>query len=82
MVWGGRILLVLMIVTGRRGSPISIANLKAPFLNSPSLPEVLLGIGGIGIALLMVTVAVKVLRFLPESLADSVVDPHAPAAKG
>ena len=49
---------------------------------SPSLPEVLLGIGGFGIALLLVAVAVKVLRFLPESLADSVVDPHAPAAKG
>ncbi|MFP5506636.1 MAG: NrfD/PsrC family molybdoenzyme membrane anchor subunit [Gammaproteobacteria bacterium] len=49
---------------------------------APSLPEVLLGIGGFGIALLMVAVAVKVLRFLPESLADSVVDPHAPAAKG
>lgn len=49
---------------------------------TPALPEFLLGIGGIGIALLLVTVAVKVLRFLPESLADSVVDPHAPAAKG
>jgi molybdopterin-containing oxidoreductase family membrane subunit len=47
---------------------------------TPSLPEFLLGIGGIGIALLLVAVAVKVLRFLPESLADSVVDPHAPAA--
>ncbi|MBI5462456.1 MAG: polysulfide reductase NrfD, partial [Gammaproteobacteria bacterium] len=44
---------------------------------SPSLPEVLLGVGGIGIALLLVTVAVKVLRFLPETLADAVMDPHA-----
>ncbi|MHB8471918.1 MAG: NrfD/PsrC family molybdoenzyme membrane anchor subunit [Gammaproteobacteria bacterium] len=43
---------------------------------SPSLPEFLLGIGGVGIALAMVTFAVKILRFLPESLADTVVDPH------
>lgn len=38
---------------------------------SPSLPEFLLGIGGVGIALAMVTFAVKVLRFLPASLADA-----------
>jgi Ni/Fe-hydrogenase subunit HybB-like protein len=43
---------------------------------APSLPEVLLGLGGVAIALAAVTVAVRVLRFLPESLADEVVDPH------
>ena len=43
---------------------------------SPSLPEIALGIGGIGLALGLVTFAVKVLPFLPESLADAVVDPH------
>ena len=43
---------------------------------APSLPEVLLGIGGVGIALLLVTVAVKALRFLPESLDDAVVPGH------
>ena len=43
---------------------------------TPSLPEVLLGIGGIGIALIIVTLAVKVLRFIPQSLADADVDPH------
>lgn len=43
---------------------------------TPKLPEFLLGIGGVAIALLMVTIAVKVLRFLPESLSDAVVDPH------
>ncbi len=46
----------------------------APY--SPSLPEVLLGIGGISVALLMTSVGVRVLKFLPESLADEVVDPH------
>ncbi|WP_316977320.1 NrfD/PsrC family molybdoenzyme membrane anchor subunit [Shumkonia mesophila] len=43
---------------------------------APSAPEVILGIGGIAIALLMVTIAVKFLRFLPESLGDAVADPH------
>jgi Ni/Fe-hydrogenase subunit HybB-like protein len=44
---------------------------------APSLPEILLGLGGIGIALALVTVAVRVLHVLPESLADEVADPHA-----
>ncbi len=47
---------------------------------SPSIWEITLGIGGVAIALLLVTIAVRVLRFLPESLEDSVVDPHAAKA--
>ncbi|MCU7937864.1 MAG: polysulfide reductase NrfD [gamma proteobacterium symbiont of Bathyaustriella thionipta] len=43
---------------------------------SPSLPEVLLGLGGFGVTLLLVTVAVAALKFLPASLADAVADPH------
>ena len=46
----------------------------------PSLAEILLGIGGIAIAMVMVTFVSKVLHMLPESLADEVVDPH-PAGK-
>lgn len=42
----------------------------------PSLPEILLGIGGVGIALALTTVAIRVLPFLPTSLADRDVDPH------
>lgn len=44
---------------------------------APSIWEIMLGMGGIALTLVMVVVGVKVLRFLPESLADSVVDPHA-----
>ena len=44
---------------------------------APSLPEVLLGISGIAIALLATAVAVKVLPFLPATLEDAAVDPHA-----
>jgi Ni/Fe-hydrogenase subunit HybB-like protein len=43
---------------------------------SPSLPEVILGIGGIGVALAATVVGIRVLRFLPTSLADDMVDPH------
>ncbi|MCF6189495.1 MAG: polysulfide reductase NrfD [Cocleimonas sp.] len=42
---------------------------------SASLAEWLLGIGGVGIALALLTVGVKVLRLLPTSLADAVVEP-------
>ena len=50
----------------------------APY--SPSLPEFLLGLGGMAVALLMTAVGVRVLKFLPDSLADEVVDPHAKSA--
>lgn len=43
---------------------------------SPSLPEVVLGVGGIGLALVMATFAMKVLPFLPQSLSDADADPH------
>ena len=40
----------------------------------PSLPEVALGAGGMALALVMTLVALKVLPFLPRSLADSDID--------
>ena len=43
---------------------------------TPSLPEIVLGIGGVAIALAATFVGVRVLRFLPSSLADEAVDPH------
>ncbi len=43
---------------------------------TPSLPEIMLGFSGMAITLLIVTFALKVLRFLPNSLADSVADPN------
>ena len=43
---------------------------------TPSLPEIFLGLGGIGVALIIVTLALKVLQFAPQSLADADVDPH------
>lgn len=46
----------------------------------PSLPEILLGLGGIAIAGAIVVFAIKVLRFLPASLEDSTVDARTSAA--
>ncbi len=43
---------------------------------SPSLPEIILGIGGVALALAATFVGVRVLRFMPVSLADEAVDPH------
>ncbi len=44
---------------------------------TPSLAEIMLGFGGIAIAGAMVVFAIKILRFLPESLENQVVDAHA-----
>lgn len=44
---------------------------------TPSLPELTLGVGmGIGVTLILVVIGIAALRFLPESMADEVVDPH------
>ena len=42
----------------------------------PTAPEVLLGFGGLGIAGLIVLFGLKLLKFLPNSLADAEVDPN------
>ncbi len=50
---------------------------SAAYDYSPSLWEMLLGFMGVAMTLALTTVAFKALRFLPESLADDMVDPHA-----
>ncbi|KPL25967.1 MAG: hypothetical protein AMJ72_12890 [Acidithiobacillales bacterium SM1_46] len=49
---------------------------------APSLPEVVLGVSGLGIALFLAAFALKVLPFLPQSLADADADPHHKATAG
>jgi molybdopterin-containing oxidoreductase family membrane subunit len=46
---------------------------------SPSLPEVLLGIGGVSVALLITVIGMRMLKILPVSLEDKVADPHSAA---
>ena len=43
----------------------------------PSLPEVALGLGGVGLALAITVLGLKVLPFLPRSLADESKGPAA-----
>jgi molybdopterin-containing oxidoreductase family membrane subunit len=43
---------------------------------TPSIWEIGLGVGGVALALAMTVFAIKVLPFLPNSLADNVADPH------
>jgi molybdopterin-containing oxidoreductase family membrane subunit len=47
---------------------------------SPSIWEILLGLGGTALAFMIVALAVKVLRFLPASLSDDMVAPEASMA--
>ena len=42
----------------------------------PTLAEFLLGLGGMAVAIIATLIAVRLLQFLPASLADDVVDPH------
>ncbi len=46
---------------------------------TPSLPEFLLGIGGVGVALLITVIGMRMLKILPVSLEDRIADPHSAA---
>jgi molybdopterin-containing oxidoreductase family membrane subunit len=43
----------------------------------PTMPEILMGVGGFALAIMAATIAVRMLKFLPVTLADKDVDPHA-----
>jgi len=76
---------VYVIVIGGQAYPLQMFpgyEVSSSFLDgvvaeySPTLPEFLLGLGGFGIAFVIVALAARNLHLLPESLADEVVDPH------
>jgi len=80
---------VYVLLIGGQAFPLNMFpgyEVTSPFFDgvvnsySPSIWEITLGVGGVAIALLLVTVAVRVLRFLPETLEDAAVDPHAAKA--
>lgn len=85
----GGFALVYVIVIGGQAFPLQLfpgyevtssfetSSYSALYAYSPTLAETLLGLGGVALTLAMTTVALKNLRFLPESLADADVDPHA-----
>ncbi len=49
---------------------------------TPSLAEIGLGLGGVALAGLIVLFGLRLLRFLPVSLANSAIDPHHPSTTG
>jgi molybdopterin-containing oxidoreductase family membrane subunit len=80
----GGLATMYVVIIGAQAYPIQIfpgqTILESGFLDgvhgqaapySPSIPELLLGLGGVAVALLVTAVGVRVLQFLPESLADS-----------
>ncbi len=84
VILGGLALMYVIIIGGQAyplvlfpGKEVSSTFFDGMVNNyAPTLAETLLGIGGFAVALFIVAFAVKVLRFLPESLADEAVDPH------
>jgi molybdopterin-containing oxidoreductase family membrane subunit len=75
----GGIAQVYIIIVGGQSWPLTLfpgMEVSSTFFDgqihaySPSLPEIVLGIGGFAIALLVTVVGATVLRFLPEGLAD------------
>lgn len=85
MVIIGGLSQMYMIIIGGQAFPLDMfpgKDVSSSFFDgvvatySPSTPEVLLGIGGVALAFAATLFAVKILRFLPLSLADAKVDPH------
>ncbi|MBT3239248.1 MAG: polysulfide reductase NrfD [Rhodospirillaceae bacterium] len=76
---------VYVIIIGGQAYPLNLfpgMEVQSSFFDGavntyfPSVPEIGLGIGGVAIAAIMVIIGMKVLRFLPVSLADADIDPH------
>ena len=81
----GGISLVYFVIIGGQSYPLVLfpgKEVKSSFFDgvvanyAPTMPEILLGIGGMAMGVAITLLAAKVLRILPVSLADAEVDPH------
>lgn len=81
----GAITQVYVIIIGGQSYPLQLFpgyEVSSTFYDgvvaqyAPSLPELLLGIGGIAMAIVVAMAGMKVLPMMPVSLADDAVDPH------
>jgi len=77
---------VFIIIVGGQAWPLTLFpgyEVESSFFDgvvhgyTPSIPEILLGLGGFALALLIVALGTAILRFLPATLADADIDPHA-----
>ena len=85
LVVAGGLAMMYVVIIGGQAFPLQLfpgKDVSSSFFDgvvnayTPTLAETLLGIGGIAIALAIVVVAIRLLKFLPLSLADANVDPH------
>lgn len=85
LVIGGGLAMMYVIIIGGQAFPLQLfpgmevsSSFSDGVINhyAPSLPETLLGLGGLALSLTLVMVAIKILRFLPLTLANAAVDPH------
>jgi len=89
MVIAGGLASMYVIIIGGQAFPMTIFpgyDVSSSFGDgqiatyNPSIWELGLGIGGIALALVMTTFALKILPFMPNSLSDELMDPHYKAA--
>ena len=89
LVIAGGITQIYVIIIGGQAYPLILfpgKEVSSSFFDgqiahyAPSLPEVLLGVGGVALALLITTFVIKVLPFLPLDLSEEVVHREAPSA--
>ncbi|HEC20274.1 MAG TPA: molybdopterin oxidoreductase [Gammaproteobacteria bacterium] len=85
LVIGGGLAMMYVIIIGGQAFPLQLfpgmevsSSFNDGVINpyNPSVPEILLGIGGFSLALAMAMVAIKIMRFLPLSLSNAETDPH------
>ena len=81
----GGLIQIYVILIGGQSFPLVLfpnAEVSSTFFDgvnnayTATSSEWLLGIGGIGLAIVLVVLGMKVFRLLPESLADEIADPH------
>lgn len=86
----GGISQVYIIIIGGQAYPLVLfpgMEIQSSFFDGvinpyiPSLPEFGLGVGGVAISAILIVIGLKVLRFLPVSLADSDIDPYSKPLK-
>jgi Ni/Fe-hydrogenase subunit HybB-like protein len=85
LVIAGGLSQMYMIIIGGQAFPMELfpgKEVSSSFFDgvvvsySPSAPEIALGLGGTAVTFAAVMIAIKVLRFLPLSLANADTDPH------
>lgn len=77
---------VYVILIGAQAYPLTLfpgADVSSDYFDgvvnsyTPTVWELMLGMGGVALAMVMVTLGVKVLRFMPDSLSDAVIEANA-----